>query len=229
MKMKMMLTINSTMCKTTKIAPDVGHSPTYASLLRLNMLSYVLLILVFTASSGFTSDPPARSPIRFAFSLSASSSDSDSDPVIQLPLWQAQLTQNSSNKEQLQSQIDQAKMSGEFGVRKAQLRFYEAFSNQDLDLMTQVWSSEQHPKCCHPGMSSISGKEDILKSWQELFTGEAFAIEPSDASIDICGSTAFCHCVEKIGISSGLEALNIYKREDGEWKMTFHMASPVML
>lgn len=176
--------------------------------------------------------------ISSSFLMASSGSDS-SDPVVQLPLWQAQLvnteesysdSNSGNNKEQLQSQIDQAKMAGEFGVRKAQLRFYEAFSTQDLELMAQVWSSdEQDPKCCHPGMPGINGNVEIMESWQALFEGEAFAIEPTDATIDICGSTAICHCVEAIGSSSRLEALNIYKREDGEWKMSFHMASPTLV
>jgi hypothetical protein len=54
-------------------------------------------------------------------------------------------------------------------------------------------------------------------------------MEPKDSAVDICGGTAICTCVEQIDSSSRLEALNIYKREEGEWKMTFHMASPVLL
>jgi hypothetical protein len=77
-------------------------------------------------------------------------------------------------------------------------------------------------------MTCITGAEAILNSWQVLFGAEPFEIVPKETSVDICGSTAICHCVESIGTSSKLEAVNIYKREGGAWKMTMHIASPVI-
>ena len=60
-------------------------------------------------------------------SLLFSKSNSSSDPVIQIPLWQAQLDaedqDNVIDNEKLKSQIDQAKIAGELGVRKVQLSF----------------------------------------------------------------------------------------------------------
>ena len=160
------------------------------------------------------------------------------DPVVQLPLWEArlqtlQLNTNSNNKNDLQtldlqSQIDMAKASAEFGVRKAQVQFYEAFSTQDIQTMRNVWSKEHDCQCIHPGMGAIDGRASILQSWEVLFQGESFDIEPTGTSMDICGSTAICRCVEKVGASK-LEALNIYKREGGTWKMTLHMASPIAI
>ena len=163
-----------------------------------------------------------------------SKSNSSSDPVIQIPLWQAQLDaedqDNVIDNDKLKSQIDQAKIAGELGVRKVQLSFYEAFSSQSLTDMEKVWSASNDCRCIHPGMSATNGREDILNSWKALFNSDAFTIEPVDTMVDICGSTAICHCIEQIGNgnTSRLEALNIYKRENGKWKMTFHMASPIL-
>lgn len=156
-----------------------------------------------------------------------------SDPVVTLPLLQAQLasieTSNLARKEELQSQIDSAQTSGEFGVRKAQVEFYQAFSEQNLSAMEGLWASENDAQCIHPGMASLSGRKAILGSWAVMFQGsEAFDIVPTDTTIDICGSTAICRCVEHVGETS-LEAINIYKREAGAWKMTLHMASPIAL
>jgi len=157
---------------------------------------------------------------------------SSEDPIIQLPQWQAQLAEAADDpdkKATLKSKIDQAKMSAEFGVRKAQSQFYEAFSNQDYDLMSNLWSNGQDTQCNHPGMPRMTGRDEILTSWRDLFNGPQMDVEPTETLVDICGGTAICKCLEQIDTSSKLEALNIYKREEGEWKMTFHMASPVLL
>lgn len=129
----------------------------------------------------------------------------------------------------LQSKIDQAKMSAEFGVRAAQNQFYEAFSKQDYDMMCNLWSKQQDTQCNHPGMPRMTGRDEIMTSWKDLFNGPRMDVEPAHTEIDICGGTAICKCLEEIDETSKLEALNIYKRENGEWKMTFHMASPVLI
>lgn len=129
----------------------------------------------------------------------------------------------------MRSKIDQAKMAAEFGVRRAQCLFYEAFSNQDYDSMSELWSTDSDTQCNHPGMPRMTGRKEIMNSWKDLFQGPQMNVETTDAVVDICGGTAICKCVEAIDASSKLEALNIYKREGGEWRMVFHMASPVLL
>mmetsp|Transcript_96690 Transcript_96690/g.144758 ORF Transcript_96690/g.144758 Transcript_96690/m.144758 type:complete len:286 (+) Transcript_96690:282-1139(+) len=63
------------------------------------------------------------------------------DPVIQLPLLQAKLAVATTvvEREDLQGKIDNARMAGEFGVRKAQVDFYTAFSTRNLEAMQDVW------------------------------------------------------------------------------------------
>lgn len=201
----------------------------------LTLLLFLASLTGHMASSFSLTSPSVISSLSLSLKqttlvlFAQSAGDSSSDPVVQLPLLEAKLADSSSSeKDDLQFQIDQAKMAGEFGVRKVQLEFYEAFASQDIEKMKQVWSTTDSCKCVHPGMTCITGAEEILNSWEVLFTSEAFEIEPKETSVDICGSTAICHCVETIGTSSKLEAVNIYKREGGEWKMTMHIASPVM-
>ena len=185
--------------------------------------------------------------------LSTSSSGNDGDPVVKLPLMEAELacissddpTSDENRKEELQRSIDDAKTAAEFGVRAAQLKFYDAFSSGDLAAMKDIWSTEHHVSCVHPGMSSLEGREAVLSSWEQLFASSPslssqtsqddddsksnFDIEPSLSRIDICGLTAFCRCIENTEGGGQLEALNIYKREGGEWKITLHMASPIVM
>lgn len=134
-----------------------------------------------------------------------------------------------AEKASLTSKIEQAKIAAEFGVRKAQSQFYEAFSNQDYTSMSELWSNEHFTQCNHPGMPRMIGRREILKSWKKLFEGPQMDMEPKDIVVDICGGTAICTCLEQIDSASTLEALRIYKREEGEWKITFHMASPILL
>jgi ketosteroid isomerase-like protein len=133
---------------------------------------------------------------------------------------------------ELKNAIGDAKTAAEFGVRKSQLQFYDAFANSDIEAMDRVWSNDSHVRCVHPGFSSLEGRESVMNSWRMMFSGggkNKFAIEPERVQIEICGATAICSCVEKTEGGGELEALNIYKREDGSWRMTLHMAGPVVV
>lgn len=168
---------------------------------------------------------------------SSSSRSGDHDPVLRLPLMEAELAtlDNDKDPSELKMAIGDAKTAAEFGVRRAQLEFYDAFSRGDIDAMERVWSTQSHVRCVHPGMSSIEGREAVMDSWRQIFSsgggGEKnnFAIEPSRAQIEICGLTAICSCIEETEGGGELEALNIYKREAGNWRMTLHMAGPVIM
>ena len=139
--------------------------------------------------------------------------------------------------QELEDQIDNARTAAEFGIRKAQTEFYDAFSNQDLKMMENLWSHSDDICCVHPGMESLQGYDSVIESWEQIFAGfsrvgdddnNEFNIEPSRVTIDICGQTAICKCVEKVN-GGKLEALNLYRREDGKWRMTMHMASPTVM
>lgn len=184
---------------------------------------------------------------------SSSSSDNninDQDPVLRLPLMEAELatlmmdgsssSSSSSSEnakvEELKTSIADAKTAAEFGVRKSQLQFYGAFSAGDADAMSGVWSDVSHVRCVHPGMASLEGRDAVMESWRQILTppdddddAPVFDIEPERVQIEICGSTAICSCVERTQNGGQLEAINVYKRENGSWKMTLHQAGPVMM
>jgi ketosteroid isomerase-like protein len=176
-----------------------------------------------------------------------SNSFDDTDPVVRLPLMEAELASiidagskgddetgglstTGLRQDELEEEIDNAKTAAEFGVRRAQMQFYDAFSNQDIDAMKSVWSDDDTSvRCIHPGMEAISGKDAIVRSWAQVFQGDAFEIEPAKVKIEICGKTAMCSCIEQTPNGGKLEALNVYRREDGHWCMTLHMASPIIM
>eukprot|EP00532_Pseudo-nitzschia_australis_P003207 CAMPEP_0168192742 /NCGR_PEP_ID=MMETSP0139_2-20121125/18213_1 /TAXON_ID=44445 /ORGANISM="Pseudo-nitzschia australis, Strain 10249 10 AB" /LENGTH=257 /DNA_ID=CAMNT_0008116007 /DNA_START=100 /DNA_END=873 /DNA_ORIENTATION=- len=188
------------------------------------------------------------------------------DNVLLLPLFEAELaklkgmvaSRKSSNEgepiddaalseelrdtqriEELKETIENAKTAAEFGVRRVQAEFYDAFSTCDLQKMGNVWNNSDDVCCVHPGMESLQGYTAVMKSWTQIFMGSggvqndddvdnAFHINPSRVKVDICGRTAICTCVELTNGGS-LEALNIYRREGGTWKMVNHMASPTIM
>lgn len=180
---------------------------------------------------------PSRSTTTTVFSInndniSNSNNNKVDDTVARLPLLEAELVSETDKdkRQSLLERIEDAKTSAEFGVRKAQFSFYEAFSNQDMEAMTNIWSSDPCVRCVHPGMESLNGIEDVMRSWAEIFMqGDAFTIQPSRTRIDISGQTALCSCIEETPGGGQLECLNVYRREDGGWKMVLHMASPVMV
>lgn len=161
------------------------------------------------------------------------------DVVLRLPLMEAELALLGSdhpNATALETAIHDAKATAEFGVRAAQLSFYEAFSTGDLDAMDALWSTESHVRVVHPGMMSLEGRAAVMSSWKQILaspgTGTAeFEITPSRTQIEISGLVAICSCVEKTtrGGAGDLEALNIYKRENGAWRMTLHQAGPILV
>lgn len=160
----------------------------------------------------------------------------DADPILLLPLMEAELDvldekdgeddNSRSRRDELKEKIDNARTAAEFGVRRAQVDFYDAFSKQDIDAMRAVWSDE-YPRCVHPGGPSIDGKDAIILSWSQIFQGEPFDIDPARAKIEICGKTAMCSCIENTPNGGKLETLNVYQREKGQWLMSLHMASPI--
>ena len=174
------------------------------------------------------------------------SDDTGGDPVVRLPLMEAELAtlvmvgsgDNDKNHDAvavLETAIRDAKTAAEFGVRAAQLSFYEAFSAGDFQAMDRLWSTESHVRVVHPGMSSMEGREAVMSSWKQILASttagtEDFRIKPSRTQVEICGLVAICSCIETTSKGRGnLEAVNIYKREGGAWRMILHQAGPILV
>jgi len=214
-----------------------------------------LLIHTLLLTSALAWGASGRLPIRLrnqraSFSLRAA----NGDPVSSLPLMEAELaalnglqtgtaeerslaalngleTGTAEERSELEGRIDDAKIAAEFGVRRAQDDFYSAFSRGDLEAMGNVWSAEKRVRVVHPGMSSIEGRDAIMTSWAQILTGGdgGFNISPAETQIEISGQVAMCSCTEETPGGGKLEALNIYIRENGSWKMILHHASPIMM
>ena len=117
--------------------------------------------------------------------------------------------------------------------------FYRAFETLDPARMEPVWLASPDVVCIHPGWKACVGIESVMESWRAIFRGARyFKFKVADPRPARFGDTAMVTCLEVI--SSGdpsapdfasMQAVNAYRRVEGEWKMILHHASnyqPVM-
>src|SRR6266568_2955080 len=57
----------------------------------------------------------------------------------------------------------------EHEVFAANQAFYQAMESLDLPKMEAMWWHEDWVNCLHPGWDLISGWEDVLESWTNIF------------------------------------------------------------
>ena len=120
-------------------------------------------------------------------------------------------------------------------VMEANGNFYNAFNARDLEAMKKVWSSKENITCVHPGWDPLNGFEPIMKSWKGIFKNSGnMNIEASDISVITSEGLALVSCVEKLYtiatngvLASEVFSTNIFKLEEGSWKMVMHHASPM--
>lgn len=105
--------------------------------------------------------------------------------------------------------------------------FYHVFRQRDLTMMARLWADRLPVACAHPGWPAISGREEVLGSWQAILTNpDAPDVSCHGAQAFVCSrDSAFVICYEKVG-DSVLVATNFFAREAGEWRMVHHQAGP---
>ncbi len=102
--------------------------------------------------------------------------------------------------------------------------FYLAFANQDLEAMEGIWAREIPVTCIHPGWDPLSGREEVMESWESILNNPtATHITCKNPTVRVFGEFAcvICHEVLDQGF---LVATNLFVQEDGQWKMIHHQA-----
>ncbi len=115
-------------------------------------------------------------------------------------------------------------------LEKANVRFYDAFAQQDLGAMDTLWAREASVACIHPGWPLLEDRGDIMKSWRailgDLPGGEAPEVSCADPNTKVIGDMGVVICKELVGPHK-LLATNVFVREDGHWRIVHHHAAPV--
>ncbi|MFC6952596.1 YybH family protein [Halorubellus litoreus] len=127
------------------------------------------------------------------------------------------------------------RVAAEDDVRAASDRFYgalEAMANGDASSMADIWSHADDVTTMHP----IGGREEGWAAVNESWTGVASAstdgtITRGDQRICVVGDGAYELCTESASmtfagepVSLETRATNVYRKEDGEWKIVHHHA-----
>ena len=118
-------------------------------------------------------------------------------------------------------------------VKAANLRFYQAFGSLDIEEMEQVWETSARATCIHPGWRLLTGWRDIRASWEGIFYNTTLMhFNITDAQVVVQGDSAWVYCVENISSvldgranNFGVQATNVFVRNEGRWRMVHHHAS----
>ena len=115
--------------------------------------------------------------------------------------------------------------------KEAEDAFYLAIENADLPSMMSIWSDNDATVCIHPGAPRLEGREEIRRSWQEIFEASPemlFTI--SDERITQDEHLAVHLVKEEIVVEGEIVSVmlttNIYHLIDGSWRMMLHHSSP---
>jgi len=120
--------------------------------------------------------------------------------------------------------VDAATKSDVLRVHDA---FYDTVRAGDFSQLDALLSTRRPVAVFHPGWTGITGREDVLASWAEIFvTGRAPDVWPVEEQIFMTPGMAMVYCTEILG-ERRLTATNVFVREDDEWRMTQRMAVPV--
>lgn len=114
---------------------------------------------------------------------------------------------------------------------EAEIAFYEAIERSDIDVLREVWSTDDNIVCIHPGADRIEGRQAVLDSFTELFMESPMLSFSLMDTLQTGDDHLAIHLVREhveMGgqFMSSVVSTNIYQFEDGSWRMLLHHASP---
>jgi ketosteroid isomerase-like protein len=116
-------------------------------------------------------------------------------------------------------------------VRAANLAYYQAFEDNDLDGLSSLWEHSERATCVHPGWPMLRGWPQISASWFTLLTngGQTQFIVTNEV-IEVVGDVAWVTCDENVLAAAGgatVAALNMFVLSDHQWRLVTHIGSQV--
>ena len=110
------------------------------------------------------------------------------------------------------------------------MRLSEVLAIEDMD---KVWENSDRVLCIHPGWRALVGWEEVRKSWEGIFYNTTLMhFNLTETQVVVHGDSAWVTCVENItsvvdGSASnfGVQATNVFVRDDGGWVIVHHHGS----
>lgn len=122
-----------------------------------------------------------------------------------------------------------ADLTDEDAVLSANLEFYRAFNDRDVNAMEALWAKNAPVACVHPGWTALAGRDQVIRSWRSILANpEAPHIMCHDDRAFLYGDLAIVQCEEELD-AGHLVATNMFIREAGTWKMIHHQASQIVM
>jgi len=158
----------------------------------------------------------------------------------------------------LQAKIKNSTNVDDYGaVLYTNSNFYKAFSSRNYNDMKLLWLADPTVSCIHPSTPPIVGANDVLSSFQSLFSSskssnnnkgdetapnfERNTILPTNIRLVIKGTVAILTCEEEIytkrfvrgqkrkkELVNTFMSTNVYRKVGEKWYMVHHHASDVM-
>ena len=111
------------------------------------------------------------------------------------------------------------------------MSFYQAFEENDLDGMNDLWEHTERATCVHPGWPMLRGWQQVAASWFTLLTNGAYnQFIITNETVEVEGDVAWVTCDENVlNDASGatVAALNMFVMTDGRWRLVSHVGSQV--
>ena len=78
--------------------------------------------------------------------------------------------------------------------------FYAAFAAGDAEAMDALWAWQSPCACLHPGAPPIMNREEIMMSWEHIFSENGVSsISMHTAKVIASGDVALVVCIEALG------------------------------
>ncbi|MEO6146603.1 MAG: nuclear transport factor 2 family protein [Sulfuriferula sp.] len=118
-------------------------------------------------------------------------------------------------------------------VELAEIAFYQAFEDADLEAMMAVWSEAPEISCIHPTGPILLGVDAIRMSWKRIFVGGSGVKVAVNVLREYASTTQVVHLVEEHLTVTGntsqqghVIATNVYHLGDGGWSLVAHHGTP---
>ena len=109
-------------------------------------------------------------------------------------------------------------------VLAANTEFYRAFRERDHAGMAAIWGRQEPITVIHPGWPTLNGRRAVINSWRRSMSHSGSPeITFKNPRVRFKDGHAVVR-VDELIAGAILPAINLYRRENGVWKIIHHAA-----